>query len=144
MTFQIAALPTSGGTFFKPAELTNAKALLIEPKELELKRPSGQYGPKDTIHADITVFASDADLAKATPSNVLKGAMIQSTYLQRDLHNLIGQATIAVPVKKTFKSGTSGWVWEAVPAEAQAKVVEYATAREAAVAAAVADAPDFD
>jgi hypothetical protein len=142
MAFEIAALPQSGGTFFKPEDHKNDIAILIEPKRLEADRPS-KFGAKDAIHADLTVFKTQADLDAGTPSEVLKGCIIQSVYLVSDITALIGKATVSVPLKKQFKSGSSGWVWEAVAPEVVAKVAAYGTARDAAVAADMDDAPDF-
>lgn len=142
--FEIAQLPSNNGTFFKPDEYVSAVALLIEPKRLEEQRPGSKYGPKDTIHADITVFATQADLDAGKPTDVLKGAMIQQTYLVQDIVELVGKATVSTPIKKTFKSGSTGWVWQGVTAEIIGKVGQYGAARNAAVEADMDDAPSFD
>lgn len=142
MAFKVKALPQSGGTFAKLPELAKAKALLIEPKRLEENRPSGNFGAKDTIHADVTVFGDLNSISTATPTELLPGTMIQGSMLVRDLTDAIDEAVIVTVSKETFSTGNSGWIMREVDAEFQAKVVEYAEAREAATEAAMADAPD--
>ncbi|MGL5825574.1 MAG: hypothetical protein ACRCYU_12300 [Nocardioides sp.] len=144
MTFKLAPVPVGGGQYVKNEELAKAAALLIEPKRFEPMRPSGgTYGPKDTIHADVTIFATEADVQSAKPTEMKPGAMLQATLLVRDLQSLIGAATACTIEKKNFKGGTSGWVMVDLPPAAQAKIVEYGTARNAQLDADVESGPDF-
>jgi hypothetical protein len=142
MAFKVKSLPKSGGSFADMKELGKAKALLIEPKRLELQRASGNYGAKDTIHADVTVFGDLNSVATATPTEVQAGTMFQGSIIVRDLTDSIDEAVIVTVTKENFKSGNSGWVMRDVDAEVQAKVVEYAEAREAEIGAAMDEAPD--
>lgn len=143
MTFETTKIPGGGGAFFKAAEHVNAVAILIEVRRFEAQRP-GNFGPKDTIYADLSVFKDAAALDAGTP-DFISNAIIQSVVLVADLETLVGKAAIAKLVQG--KSKTAGnkppWVWREVEASVQEKVVAYATARDEALAAAIADAPDF-
>ena len=144
MAFETTKIPGGGGAFFKAAEHVNALAILIEVRRFEAQRP-GNFGPKDTIYADLTVFKDEAALDAGTPE-FLSNSIIQSTVLVADLETLVGKAATAKLVQG--KSKTAGnkppWVWREVEAPVQEKVVAYATARDEAVAAAIADAPSFE
>lgn len=142
MAFKVKSLPKSGGTFADMPELGKAKALLIEPKRLEENRPGNKYGAKDTIHADVTVFGDLNSITTATPTEVKPATMFQGSIMVRDLASAIDEAVIVTVAKETFTTGNSGWVMSEVDAEFQAKVVEYAEARDAAVEAAMDEAPD--
>lgn len=138
-------IPTQGGGWFKPADNNSAVAILIEVKGFDRQRPTPN-GPKDSILADVSVFQSDADLAAGTPQ-IAKGQRIEQTILARDLADMVGSATIVtldqIPPKKPGQR--PAWVWRPVAsASVRQDVVDYATKREAAVNAALDDAPDFD
>lgn len=144
MALNIVDVQSSNGGFFKPEEHKDAVALLVEVNSFEHQRP-GQFGPKDTIHADVSVFKTDAEL-DAGPSVVLKGTLIQTTILARDLQTLVGSATIVKldKVKAKTAGRQDAWVWRAVEADVKAKVVAYAEKREAEIQAALAAVPSFD
>lgn len=140
---QFADIPTTAGSFFKPTEHHGAAAILVEVKRFEAQRP-GNYGPKDTVHADLHIFKTDADI-DAGRAELSQGALIQSTILARDLSGLVGSATIVKLDQIDLKnSPNKGWVWRQVDAATKAKVVDYAMKRTAAVEAAMDEAPDFD
>ena len=139
---QFGDIPTTAGAFFKPADYATNPALLVDVKRFEAQRP-GNYGPKDTVHADIYAFATEADIEAGKPS-VIQGAMIQSSMLARDLSGLVGVATVVKLDQIDLKnSPNKGWVWRKVDDATKAKVVAYAQKREAEIAAAAEDAPDF-
>jgi hypothetical protein len=143
MAFEVKKIPGGGG-FFKPPDHLDDLAILIEVRRFEAQRPGGIYGPKDTICADLTVFKDAAALDGGTPE-FISNTLIQHTVLVADLETLIGEAAVAKLVQS--KSNTPGhkpaFAWREVEASVQEKVVAYATARDEALAAAMADAPDF-
>lgn len=139
---QFADLPQGAGAFFKPAEYADAVAILVDVKRFEAQRP-GNFGPKDTVHADIFAFSSEADI-EAGKASISQGALIQNGALVRDLAGLVGNATIVKLDKAFFKQvGKEGWVWKPVDAALKAKVIAYATKRQQELEAAMEDAPDF-
>lgn len=144
MALNIVDVKSSAGGFFKPEEHKDAVAFLIEVNRFEHQRP-GQFGPKDTVHADVSVFKTQADLDGGKPE-VLKGALIQTTILARDLEELVGSATIVKldKVKAKQAGRQDAWVWRQVDADVKAKVIAYAEKREAEIQAALAAAPSFD
>jgi hypothetical protein len=133
----------SGGSFFKGEDYQNAVALLIEPKRLDPQVPTN-YGPKDTIVADITAFGS-VDQIDSDEGTLSKDVKIQALDLVRKLSHLVGSATVATVEKleKSSKLPNGAWVWRAVDAEVRGKVVAHAERREAAEAEALAEVPDF-
>ncbi|MFE0771950.1 hypothetical protein [Streptomyces sp. NPDC058861] len=145
MTLNFVEIPTAGGGWLKPAEIKDAVALLIEVNSYEPQRPTPN-GPKDSALCDVTVFKTPESLASRAPE-VNKGMRIEQTLLARDLEKVVGNATIVrldqVPPKRL--GAHPAWVWRPVnDSTIRQAVIEYAQAREAAVNAAVADAPDFD
>ena len=143
MTYEIEKLPGGGGAFFKPPAYLDAVAILIEVRRFEAQRP-GNFGPKDTIYADLSIFKDEAALDGSTPE-FLSNAIIQHTVLAADLEVLVGKGTVAKlgQAKSSTAGNKPAWVWREVEASVQEKVVAYATARDEAIAAAIADAPDF-
>ncbi|MFI6205891.1 hypothetical protein ACIBAI_05750 [Streptomyces sp. NPDC051041] len=145
MTLNFVEIPTAGGGWFKPAEVKDAIAFLVEVNSYEAQRPTPN-GPKDSALCDITVFKDREALEKQAPE-INKGMRVEQTLLARDLEKVVGAATIVrldqVPPKRP--GAHPAWVWRPVTDAAIRKaVMEYAQAREAAVEAAVAQAPDFD
>lgn len=135
-------LPSGAGTFFKPAEYADAVALLVDVKRFEAQRP-GNFGPKDTVHADIYAFKSIEDIEKGEAA-VSQGGLIQNGALVRDLSGLVGNATVVKLDKAFFKAvGKEGWVWKPVDAAIKAKVIAFAQKRQEELDAAMEDAPDF-
>lgn len=138
---------TGGSGYFSPKDHKEDVAILIEVKRFEHQRPGGTYGPKDTIHADVTYFATQADLDAGKPSLVGKNTMIQGTVLVRDLNDEVGEgnATVVTIAQSKPKPGQQpAWVLRTVPASVTEKVVAYADKRDTALAEAVAAAPSFD
>lgn len=145
MSLNFQDTPTGGADgFFKTEPHENAVAFLIEPKRFEHQRP-GSFGPKDTIDADVTVFDTQADLDAGVPSVIKKGIAIQQTILARDLKDLVGAATITKLGKANPTPGkNAAWVWRPVDDATKAKVIAYATKREAERQAALAAVPSFE
>jgi len=144
MAFEVEKIPGGGGAFFKPANYVDAVAILIEVRRFQSQRP-GNFGPKDTIYADLSIFKDEAALDAGTPEFVSNG-IVEATVLVRDLEVMVGKATIAklAQAKSATPGNKPAWVWREVESAVQEKVVAYATARDEAVAAAIADAPDFE
>ena len=143
MGFKVKELPQAGG-WFKPDEHVNDVAILIEVERVERQRPT-QFGPKDTVYATATFFATQADLDSGTPSEVAKGMAFDKAYHAADLIRLgVGEATIVTIGQKATKKGNDAWCFLQPTAENKAKVIAYGEAREAAKAEAIAAAPSFD
>ncbi|MCG8926669.1 hypothetical protein [Lentzea sp. CC55] len=139
-----ADIPNQSGGWLKPAELQGAVAILVEVKSFERQRPT-PHGPKDSALVDISAFMSPADLDNGEPE-IQQGVRVEQTVLARDLGQLVGQATVVTLAQVPSKTPGSkpAWVWRQVDRASQQKVVAYATKREAALQAAMSDAPDFD
>ncbi|MEU2111502.1 hypothetical protein [Streptomyces sp. NPDC019507] len=142
---QIVDIPTVGGGWFKPAEVKDAVAFLIEVHEYEDQRPTPN-GPKDSALCDVSVFPTMAAVDAGTPE-VTKGQRIEQTLLARDLKRVLGNGTIVrleqVPPKRPGQH--PAWVWRPVSDPAvRDKILAYVNARQAAIEAAVSAAPDFD
>lgn len=131
----------SGGEFFKPDAYESAEVILAEVTRFDAQVPGGQYGPKDIVTADLTIFATAADIA-SDKATILKGAKINQTYLAADLQGVVGAAAV-VKLGKT-KSG-KGWNWRDIHDDAVMNALgAYVDRRDAAVTAAAASAPSFD
>ena len=133
MALNLKDMPTTGGGWFKPEAVKDAKAFLIEVNGFEPQRPTN-HGPKDSALCDVTTFADDASLASGVPTSVVKGQRIEQTYLARDLKDMVGSATIVVLAQTKPKPGQKpAWVWRAVTdGGVKNAVIAYAEAREAA------------
>lgn len=147
MAFEVDDI-AAGGAFFKPKEHADAVAILVEPKSFQTQVPS-PYGPKDRVVADVTVFADQDALGNGVPTTVLQGARIDTSVdgaLTRDIRDRLGKSLILkldqVPSKTP--GGHPAWVWRNTDGATKAAVVAYGEAREAAIQAAMADAPSFD
>lgn len=125
----------------------NDLAILVEPKRVDRdvsyttfdKKP----GTRDECTADITIFGNSGSLEKGEPTEVIKSAKVVHGMLVDTLGKIIDQATVATLAKVATKNG-SGYVWRDASAENAAYVEAYFEKRDAAIAAAIADAPDFD
>ncbi|XVV02746.1 hypothetical protein ACQPW3_36165 [Actinosynnema sp. CA-248983] len=139
-----ADIPNQSGGWLKPAEHKEAVAILVEVKSFERQRPT-PHGPKDSVLANLSFFNSHADLDAGTP-DVREGVRIEQTVLARDLSTLVGQATVVTLASVPSKTPGSNpaWVWRQCDNATRQKVVAYAAKREAALQAAMSDAPDFD
>lgn len=144
MAFEIEKIPAGGGGFFAPKDHLTDVAILIEVKRFQLQRPSN-FGPKDAAHVNLTIFKDMAALDGGTPE-VQLGVIIDATCLVRDLETLVGKATVVkLAMAPSTKAGYKpAAVFREVDAPVQEKVVAYATGRDEALAAAIADAPDFE
>lgn len=146
-----------GGNYFKPEEFKTATALLIEPKSLQRDVPNeyaGQVKNRDEVTADVTVFQSQADLDNGKGVE-FKGMTITHSGIVNKIGTEIGDAVVGRMGKKKFpKSPAPAWVIdpddkpetvEGTPIDDETfdKVVAYYEAREAAIAAALADVPSF-
>lgn len=122
----------TGGSYFKGDDYNHAVALLIEPTNLERQVPTN-YGPKDTITADITVFGSEEEIDN-DGGQLNEGVKIQQIDLAKKLAHLVGGATVVTVEKleKSAKLPNGAWVWRTVPADIKGKVIAYAERREAA------------
>lgn len=147
MALNLMDIPTQGGGWFKPDEdKLEVKAFLIEVKDFERQRPT-PYGPKDSALVDITTFEDEESLDSGVPTEEVKGTRVEQTVLARDLGAVgKGGATIVTlaQVPSTKPGQRPAWVWRQAGAAVKKKVVAFAEAREAAVEAALADAPSFD
>lgn len=141
----IRDIPQNNGGWFKPADHAEAVAILIEVKAYEAQRPTPN-GPKDSALVDVTVFATQEAIDAGEPTTVQQGCRIEQTVLARDLAGLVGDETIVkLDQSKPTKPGAKpAWVYRQPDPKARAGVVAYYEAREAAIQAALADAPDFD
>ncbi|OKI45127.1 hypothetical protein [Micromonospora sp. CB01531] len=145
MSFQFAK-PTGGSSFFKPGDHMNDLALLVEAKSIAKNRPhtyQGRTSTRDEVMADITVFGTLESLEKGQPTAVLKNVKVAHAMLCSDLEDSIGQPFLGV-VRKTPTAGGSGYVFRPVDPTTEGQVAGYYQQREAAITAAVADAPSFD
>lgn len=131
-----------GGVFFKPAEHSTDIALLVEPKSWT-HNPNNTYegrvSPRDEVIADITIFANSDQLNGKAEPTVLKDAIIVSTALASICKENIDEA-LPVVIRKT----KNYWDFEVLSGPTLTKVEKFYDDREAAIAAAMADAPDFD
>lgn len=141
MGLAIKRTGNGGGEFFKPDTYEQAEVILAEVTRFDAQVPGGQYGPKDIITADLTIFATAADIA-AKNATILRGVKINQTYLAADLQGVVGAAAV-VRLART-KSG-KGWSWRDVTDEGVMNALgAYVDQRDAAVASAAASAPSFD
>jgi hypothetical protein len=146
MALNLVDIPASGGGWFKPTEEAKEyPAFLIEVLDFEAQRP-GTYGPKDSVLVNMTIFADDEALDAGEPTEVKNGMRIEYTVLTRDLKSLVGGATIVtlaqVPPSKPGQQ--PAWVWRQAGAAAKKKVSAYVDSLNAAIEAAIANAPSFD
>ncbi len=145
MTLQFEEIPQFNGGWFTPGDHKDAVAILVEVKDFQRQRPT-PHGPKDSVLADVTVFATEADISNGTPSFIQEGCRIEKTVLTRDLSTLVGKATIVtLDQTKPSKPGQNpAWVWRPVATlDTKKAVVDYAIKREEDLKAAMDDAPPF-
>lgn len=140
----------AGGTYFKPADHSSALALLVEPLRLDKDVPyqpfdkTAPMSTRDELTANLTIFPNqDAVDGKVEPV-ILKGAVFTHSMLVGSLSKIIGDAMIGVIRRVPTKAG-SGYAFRDADPGTDAKVTAYYEGRDAAVAAAIAEAPDdFD
>ncbi|PSL04152.1 hypothetical protein CLV30_106157 [Haloactinopolyspora alba] len=127
----------AGGTsYFKPADESEAVAILIEPLSYERQRPT-DYGPKDTAVARMTFFKSEVALETGVPDEVRESVTVQQTALARNLEQYVGKGVIVTLGQGKAKPGMNPpWIWVPASPEVQAKVVEYVKGLEEELAGA--------
>jgi hypothetical protein len=146
MAFELFDTPTQGGGWFKPTEeLKSYAAFLIETEDWEPQRP-GAFGPKDSALVNLTIFATQAALEAGEPTEIKLGTRIEYTALTAALKGMKGKPVVksldqAPPSKPGQKPA---WVWRDVTPGVKKLVAAYGAKREAAIEAALADAPSFD
>ncbi len=145
MALNLIDLPSGNGGWFKPETDMLDYTFLLEVTAFERQRPT-PYGPKDSALATITTFKTAESLANGEPDEVKEGVRIEQTVLARDLAPVLGGATIVTLAQapSTKPGQRPAWVWRQAGADAKRKVAAYAEAREAAIDAALSDAPSFD
>lgn len=132
------------GTFFKAAEHVSDLAIVFEFKSIKRDQPGYKgEGRRDLAIADIACFRNSEDVEKATPSLIIKDAVITGQVLVDDVANndWVGKSTVQVirrPNKAYVYRDNSTDLTEV----AEKAAIEWFTAREAAVAAV--DVPAFD
>lgn len=139
-----------GSSFFKPAEFDKAVALLIEPLSVQrdvtftpYQAKPGVTDQRDEVTADVTVFASAADLA-AGKGVEHKAMTVTHKAITSRLSRVVGDQVVGIMGKKQFEnSAAPAWVIDEVDDATFEKVAAFYEAREAAVAAALADVPSF-
>lgn len=92
---------SGGGKYFKPANYTDALAIVFEFKKVLKDQPHEYEGVKsvrDVAIADIAVFKNSEDVENATPSEVEQGVLITSAALVGDIetNDWIGEAAVQV------------------------------------------------
>ncbi len=145
MPLDLMDIPTGNGGWFKPREVADAVAILVEVHQWDRQRPTPN-GPKDSALCDVSVFKTPEHLDRLAPE-VSKGMRIEQTVLARDLEKAVGKGILATVahVPSSKPGGNPFWVWKQINDPAMRKqVMTYVAERDAAVEAAVADAPDFD
>ncbi|MGI5530134.1 hypothetical protein ACQEVX_22925 [Streptomyces syringium] len=145
MALNLMDIPTANGGWFKPKDNLDAVAILLEVKDFERQRPT-PMGPKDSVVADVTTFRSREQLEKLAPE-VTRGQRIEQTVLAKDLESVVGGAVLVTvaQVPPSKPGGYPAWVWKQVTdTGVRSQVLAYADQRDAALQAAVAEAPSFD
>lgn len=146
MALNLVIPSSGGGGWYKPEDShTEYTAFLIEVKDFEHQRP-GQYGPKDSALVDMTQFRTREELTNGTP-NVINGTRVEQTKLAEFLGS-VGKGNGTIVILKKVPSKQAGrnpaWIYEGASTDVQAKVIEYVNQRDAALDAAIANAPSFD
>lgn len=145
MAFVKPSAVSGGQPFFKPKDHRSAHALLIEPTRIDRDVPNTYKGVtknRDEVIADVTIFATEAELASGKPSTELKNAKITNSMLTRAAERVIGGA-MAARLNMIDTQAGSGYVFDDLNSADEGLVEKFYDAREAAVSAAVDAAPDF-
>lgn len=135
-----------GGSFFKPGDHMNDLAILVEPTKVNKDVPNTYNGVtknRDEAFGRFTFFATQESLDNGIPTEIVEDAKSVHGMLTSTMERVIGGAIVAIVRKIPTKAG-SGYAFRDVEADVEAKVAAYYTAREAKVAEALADVPDFD
>lgn len=140
----------AGSEFFKPKEHANAAAILIEVKrtEAQVMVPGHpEWGPKDYVHADISVFNTEAEVQNKVPNHVFLNGRIEGNLAASMLRGGYGPGDVDVAriSQRDTNKGNAAWIWVEISPANQAFVAEYLSERDASVASALADddTPDW-
>ena len=134
-----------GGEFFEPKDHKDAKAVLLEPLKILRDQP-GNYGKRDLLVADVTVFTTKDTLDGTEEPKVYQSVKISGAAMIRDHEDKCGkEASVGKFVGAPNKKGNHPiWVIRPVDQAAFERVAAYVVAREAALAAELdADEPDW-
>lgn len=138
----------AGGSIFKPADHMQDLALLIEPKSVAHDQPNTYQGKttyRTEVTSDITVFKNSEALEKGQPE-ILKSVRVVHPMLTDTLEKILAtgpnNAAVSILAKVPTKNG-SGYVFRDVPGDRLELVIKWSADQDAAIAAAVEDAPDF-
>ena len=135
-----------GGSFFSPKDYETALALIVEPKSVRKDVPNTYNGvtkQRDEVSCDITVFRSSEELDGQAQPHVEKDVVVHHTALANAAQKAMGEQMAALVRKLSGKTGTPYYAFVDLDPSVEAKVVAWFEAREAAMAAALADVPDF-
>lgn len=136
--------PRGKDDYFKPAQHKDAHAFLIEIRRLAPKSPGYQGELKDAAYADITVFATPADLEPGAEPKVFSNARIDSSLLAKELIKIYeDDTTETVRVLAQWKGDRMpqpAWVWRFPEESVREAVIEWYERRNAA---REQDVPDF-
>lgn len=135
-----------GGKIFASKDHMNDLAILVEPTKVNKDVPHEYNGKRSTRDEGIgraTIFATQESLDKGEPSEILEDVKFVHGMLVSTMEKTVGGAFVAV-VRKVPTSAGSGFAFRDVEPAVETKVADYWTKREAAVKAALEDAPDFD
>lgn len=139
---------TGGGTFFKPAEYADVKAIMIEPKMYLEDRPNGNFpGKRNELTADLTIFRNQESIDGNVEPEVLSNMLLTNIGLTQDFENpqdRIEASVFRLVLKPASKPGFNPfYCWTEVSDDVAHGVTEYATKREAEIKAALDNLPDF-
>lgn len=93
---------TESGTFVKMGTYADSVAIIFEPKAIERGVP-GNYGPRDILHADLTIF--DKAAIEGGEPLVKKGALITEKGFTTAYADEIGEQMIARLVLRPHTKG---------------------------------------
>ena len=139
---------TGGGTFFKPAEYADVKAIMIEPKMYLEDRPNGNFpGTRNELTADLTIFRNQESIDGNVEPEVLTNALLTNIGLTQDFANAQDRVEASVYRLELMPASKPGYkpffVWREVSDDVAHGVIEYAERREAEIKAALDNLPDF-
>jgi len=140
---------TGGGTYFKPAEYADVKAIMIEPKMFLEDRPNRLKGPdatRDEMTADLTIFRNQESIDGNVEPEVLSDMLITNPGLTSDFKKPKDrvQTVYRLILKPPSQPGYKPFFcWTTVSDDVAHGVIEYAEKREAEIKAALEDLPDF-
>lgn len=136
------------GSFLKPAELTNALAILFEPKSIKRDVPNtfkGVTKNRDEITTDLTIFTNQDQLDGKQEPVIQKGMVIGYSGINSSLEPEIGNgAVVGIIRKKKSSEGNEYYALVDPDSGTFTKVDDYHEKREAARQAAIDSAPSFD